>query len=72
MTEADQVKALSEKPEIINLQFAGRKAMRRLVLHWLLIAVCGCSGRRRREQPLPGLGLQRPEDRRHGGSHPRL
>ena len=72
MTEADQVKALSEKPEIINLQFAGRKAMRRLVLHWLLIAVRGCSGRRRREQPLPGLGLQRPEDRRHGGSHPRL
>ena len=38
--EADQVKALSEKLEIINLQFARRKAMRRLALHWLLIAVC--------------------------------
>ena len=38
--EADQVKALSEKLEIINLQFARRKAMRRLSLHWLLIAVC--------------------------------
>ena len=40
MTEADQVKALSEKLEIINLQFAGRQAMRRSVLHWLFIAVC--------------------------------
>ena len=39
-SEADQVKALSEKLEIINLQFARRKAMRRLALHWLLIAVC--------------------------------
>jgi putative transcriptional regulator len=39
--EADQVKALSEKLEIINLQFARRKALRRSALHWLLIAVCG-------------------------------
>ena len=38
--EADQVKALSEKLEIINLQFARRKAMRRSALHWLLMAVC--------------------------------
>lgn len=38
--EADQVKALSEKLEIINQQFARRKAVRRLDLHWLLIAVC--------------------------------
>ena len=38
--EADEVKALSEKLEIINLQFARRKAMRRLALHWLFIAVC--------------------------------
>ena len=38
--EADQVKALSEKLEIINLQFARRKAMRRSALHWLFIAVC--------------------------------
>ena len=36
----DQVKALSEKLEIINLQFAKRKAMRRTVIHWLLITVC--------------------------------
>ena len=39
-SEADTVKALSEKLEIINLQFARRKAMRRSVLHWLFIAVC--------------------------------
>ena len=39
-SEADAVKALSEKLEIINLQFARRKAMRRLTLHWLFIAVC--------------------------------
>ena len=38
--EVDAVKALSEKLEIINLQFARRKAMRRSALHWLLIAVC--------------------------------
>ena len=38
--EADEIKALSEKLEIINLQFARRKAMRRSALHWLLIAVC--------------------------------
>ena len=39
-SEADDVKALSEKLEIINLQFARKKAMRRVVLHWLFIAVC--------------------------------
>ena len=39
-SEVDQVKALSEKLEIINLQFARRKAMRRSAFHWLLIVVC--------------------------------
>ena len=39
-SEADQVKALSEKLEVINLQFARRKAMRRSALHWVLVAVC--------------------------------
>jgi putative transcriptional regulator len=39
--ETDEVKSLSEKLEIINLQFARRKAMRRTALHWLLIALCG-------------------------------
>ena len=39
-SEADTVKAISEKLEIINLQFARRKAMRKAILHWLLIALC--------------------------------
>ena len=39
-SEVNQVKALSEKLEIINLQFARRKAMRRSAFHWLLIVVC--------------------------------
>lgn len=39
-SEADAVKALSEKLEIINLQFARRKALRRSILHWLLIGLC--------------------------------
>ena len=39
-SEADAVKALSEKLEVINLQFARRKALRRSTLHWGLIAVC--------------------------------
>ena len=39
-SEADAVKALSEKLEIINLQFARRKTLRRKVLHWLLISLC--------------------------------
>ena len=40
-SEVDAVKALSEKLEIINLQFARRKAMRKALLHWLLMALCG-------------------------------
>ena len=39
-SEADAVKALSEKLEVINLQFARRKAMRKAILHWLFIALC--------------------------------
>ena len=38
--EADEIKALSEKLEIIKLQFARRKAKRRSALHWGLVAVC--------------------------------
>ena len=76
-SEADQVKALSEKLEIINLQFARRKAMRRSALHWLLIAVClGILAVAAIlvvvNSPYLGLGLQRPGDRRHGRGHPRL
>ena len=39
-SEADAVKALSEKLEIINLQFARRKTMRKAILHWLFIVLC--------------------------------
>ena len=39
-SEADAVKALSEKLEIINLQFARRTAMRKAFLYWSLIALC--------------------------------
>lgn len=38
--EADTVKVLSEKLEIINLQFARRAAMRNAFLHWSLITLC--------------------------------
>jgi len=39
-TKADDLKAISEKLEIINLQLAQRKLMRRKVPYWLLISVC--------------------------------
>ena len=39
-SEVDTVKALSEKLEIINLQFARRTAMRKSFFHWSLIALC--------------------------------
>ena len=39
-TEADSLKAISEKLEVINLQLAQRKTTRRKFLHWLLISLC--------------------------------
>lgn len=38
--EADGLKAISAKLEVINLQLAQRKAARKRLLHWLLIALC--------------------------------
>ena len=38
--KADDLKAISEKLEIINLQLAQRKTARRKMLHWLCISVC--------------------------------
>lgn len=38
--EADDLKAISEKLEVINLQLARRKTTRRKILHWVLIALC--------------------------------
>ncbi len=40
MPEADDLKAISEKLEIINQQLAQRKTARRKLLHWLLISLC--------------------------------
>lgn len=39
-SKVDDLKAISEKLEVINLQLAQRKAMRRKILHWLLISLC--------------------------------
>ena len=39
-SKADDLKAISEKLEIINLQLAQRKAARQKTLHWLLISLC--------------------------------
>ena len=39
-SKADDLKAISEKLEIINLQLLQRKNMRRKIVHWLLISLC--------------------------------
>lgn len=39
-SEVDDLKTISEKLEVINLQLAGRKTARRKTLHWLLIILC--------------------------------
>lgn len=38
--EADELKEICEKLEIINLQLAQRKTARRKTFHWLFIALC--------------------------------
>lgn len=39
-SKADDLKAISEKLEVINLQFAQRKTTRRKILHWSFIILC--------------------------------
>lgn len=39
-TEADTLKAISEKVEVINLQLAQRKTRGRKIIHWSLISLC--------------------------------
>ena len=39
-SKVDDLKAISEKLEIINLQLAQRKTARRKMLHWLFISLC--------------------------------
>ena len=38
--KADDLKAISEKLEIINLQLSQRNSTRRKIIHWLLISLC--------------------------------
>ncbi len=38
--KADELKAISEKLEVINLQIAHREATRRKVIRWLFISFC--------------------------------
>ena len=38
--KADDLKAISEKLEVINLQLAHRKATRQKAVHWLFIVLC--------------------------------
>ncbi|MGI5958685.1 MAG: helix-turn-helix domain-containing protein [Massiliimalia sp.] len=38
--QADDLKAISAKLEVINLQLAQRKTTRKKILHWILISLC--------------------------------
>ncbi|EAF0344608.1 helix-turn-helix domain-containing protein [Listeria monocytogenes] len=40
VSKVDDVKAISEKLEIINLQLAQRKTARQKILYWLFISMC--------------------------------
>src|SRR5690554_3792147 len=39
-SEVDDVKAISEKLEVINLQLSQRKISRQIIFHWLFILLC--------------------------------
>ncbi len=39
-SKADDLKAISEKLEVINLQLAKRKTTKQKMVHWLLISLC--------------------------------
>ena len=39
-TKVDNLKAISEKLEIINLQLLQRNNVRRKIIHWILISLC--------------------------------
>lgn len=39
-SQVDDLKAISAKLEVINLQLAQRKTTRKRILHWLFIALC--------------------------------
>lgn len=39
-TKPDELRVISEKLEVINLQLAHRKAMRQNIIHWFFILLC--------------------------------
>ena len=39
-SKVDDLKAISEKLEVINLQLAQRKSVKRKILHWIFISLC--------------------------------
>ena len=41
--KVDDLKVISEKLEVINLQLVRRKATKRKTLHWMLIALCAAT-----------------------------
>ena len=43
-SKVDDLKAISEKLEIINLQLTQRKSTRRKIFHWLFICLCAVIG----------------------------
>ncbi len=42
-TKADDLRAICEKLEVINLQLARRRTTRRRIFHWLFIALCAAT-----------------------------
>ncbi len=65
-SEIDNLKVISEKLEVINLQLAQRKTTRRKVIHWLLIALSAiivivCVILLRLESPYLGWNYNDPE-----------
>ena len=70
-TEADSLKAISEKLEVINLQLAQRKTTRRKILYWLLVSLCAVIAvisavLIRINSPYLGWDYSRSEERRVG------
>ena len=63
-SRADDIKKLSEKLEVINLQLARRKESRRKALHIVFIAIAAATLYHTclAEQPIPQMGQKRPGD----------
>ena len=75
--KADDLKAICEKLEVINLQLAQRKKTRQKIFfldayHVMCSYSSGFGSHHSIEQPVPGLGLQRPRNRGFRNSLSRL